>query len=125
MISIHEFKNVKQFEEAIEKEFKKKIFPISKKQVVGGQEGGSCWNADHHHSVSAEPEPEDPMVFIELLEMVCPNLTFLQFKKLEQKSLWDISEKTDHGYYGNSTDYMIKKLNTQNLFDGLKEIIAE
>lgn len=125
MFNIHDFKNVKQFEEAIEKELNKKIFPVFKKWIVGGQEGGSCWNNDNHYSISADPEPEDPIVFIEIIETVCPKLTFLQFKKLEHKSLWDVRNKTDYEYYGNSTDYMIKTLNTQNLFDGLKEFVEK
>ncbi len=60
--------------------------------------GGESWGWDgSKHPVSAE-EPRNFDEFDELLEKVCPTITFLQYKKL-YKACVTMEEKCDSDYY--------------------------
>lgn len=57
---------------------------------------GDCWGNSGSFS------PEDPLEFTEfdeLLEKICPGITFLQYKKL-RNSCVTLEECTEYGYYG-------------------------
>lgn len=90
--------------------------------VTGGVSGGSCWDdgTSHHYAKKGEAEPEFAALDDLLLEL-CPNITFLQYRKLTN----DIIEFTDreiNEYYGNSTAYGIKTIRLGALFDKLQEL---
>ncbi len=74
------------------------------KWMAGGVGGGNCWKDDDHYSIPAEPEPPFEDIDI-IIEKVCPNLTYLQYKKLIPEII-SIDTVTDYEYYGNSTNYM-------------------
>ena len=61
---------------------KEKIVGCSIEWVVGGMTGGS-YRGGELYSCSAEPEPEFEQLDT-ILEKVCPNVTFLQYKKICQ-----------------------------------------
>lgn len=87
----------------------------------GGQSGGNCWDDDdstHYYSIDGEPE-EDFWELDSILERVCPAITYLQFRKLEKLIEHD-SEREDD-YYGNYTNYSIKRLSIEKLWDFLVE----
>jgi hypothetical protein len=87
--------------------------------VTGGECGGNCWDQEFSScSVSSEPEPEF-LVLDEILTVISPGITFLQYKKLLAKVVYDID--TDHEYYGNYTDYGIKKLLVDDVWSFLEE----
>lgn len=71
---------------------------ISETWLIGGMEGGSCWNSGADTSVT----PEDPKVLSlldDFLESQMPELSFVKYRKLLKlvKTLeWSRSE-----YYGN------------------------
>lgn len=87
--------------------------------VTGGITGGSCWGNDKMYSRSAHSEPSFDQLD-NILEKICPNITFLQYKKICQ----DIIEEIDYEqneYYGNSTNYRIKYFTAENLYHALLE----
>jgi hypothetical protein len=90
---------------------------------AGGISGGSCWDEgeqDNHYRTAGEPEPQFDDID-EVLTELCPDLSFLQYKKLMAKvvkqGIYTVNE-----YYGNSSDYGYKVVNLQELFDALVEM---
>lgn len=73
---------------------------------TGGYSGGSCWGDKAERYDSDDPEPEFEQLDLILTE-ICPNVTFLQYKKI-CKSIIKSSNRTEYGYYGNETDYTRK-----------------
>lgn len=115
MIDIHGIKSAKELEKLVEEALGRKVFPIEKKWIIGGMVGSTSL-------IQAESEPlHDPEEWIDVLEIICPEITFLQYKRLESKGLWD--DGTDHvdNYYGYEY-YSVKRLNTQYLLDALKSV---
>lgn len=90
---------------------------------VGGRSGGSCWDegSPDYYSISADDEPEDEYLD-EILEAFCPDITFLQYKRLLKNGLYEVKEWTQSEYYGNYYEYKSKTLALNVLFDGLKSI---
>lgn len=92
--------------------------------TVGGIGGGSCWDdgtgRDPHYSIQGEVEPEFTAIDAVLFE-VCPNLSFLQYRKLMadvmKTDMYTIGE-----YYGNSTSYACKSISLRDLFNKLIEM---
>ena len=86
---------------------------------TGGLEGGNCWDGqDRQYAVGGEAEPafED---FDNLLEKVCPDLSYLRYKKLER--LIEIGEERENEYYGNYSIHAVKTLSIDTLWDFLNE----
>src|ERR1019366_6274789 len=85
---------------------------------TGGASGGNCWgdSADRHRD--SEPEPE--LDLTALFEKVCPNMTFLQYRKV-MKDIVVQSSRTEHEYYGNYTEYSIKIVQYRVLYNKLVE----
>ena len=91
---------------------------ISIEWIVGGREGGNCWGDEARYDVDQEEEPE----FEELdniLNKICPNITFLQYKKI--LSFIDKKVEEDYGWYGNYNLVAKKSLNLLTLYNYLKE----
>ena len=62
-----------------------------------GGSWGDCWG--NSGSISPDPQPSSFTEFDELLEEICPNITFLQYKKLYNECV--TVEEDGHGdYYG-------------------------
>lgn len=85
---------------------------------TGGYQGGSCWGTD------AEPyctdEPEDKFEVLDfVLEVLMPNITYLQYKKIMNKLVHDNYE-SEYEYYGNSTDWKIEYIVLSELEELLK-----
>jgi hypothetical protein len=72
--------------EEIEKSFGKNVSDIKKEWKVGG-----IYQDNHYNMLAFDPEiePEDPLIFFELLEYLKPDMTFLQFKKIESEGIWN------------------------------------
>lgn len=121
-LSIKDLKTLEDFKDAV-----KKIVgttDISKEWLVGGVGGGSCWDdgsVDRHYSIQPEEEPEDESLDL-ILEVLCPKISFIQYKKLTKKNLYTETEKYYNEYYGNHSEYKIKTLNLEVLFESLKKI---
>jgi predicted kinase len=84
--------------------------------------GGSyqnCWGTGG--SVSADEQPESFEQFDSLLEEVCANITFLQYKKLNNECV-DIDTYNDRDYYGGSIEYAYFRCNVEKLVNLLHEM---
>lgn len=61
-----------------------------------GGEWHDCWGG------GGANRPDDPLEFTEfdkILETLCPNITFLQYKKIRSECV-ELENDTSHGYYG-------------------------
>lgn len=73
---------------------------------TGGVRGGSCWDSSNPQRY-IEDIPKNHMQVLDMvLEEVCPNISYLQYKKIQ--NLIHDNEETDREYYGNSTDYYVE-----------------
>lgn len=121
-LSIENLKTFEDFKDAV-----KSIVgttDISKEWLIGGIGGGSCWDdgsSNPHYARQADEEPEDESLDL-ILEVLCPKISFLQYKKLTKENLFIETEKYYNEYYGNHSEYRIKTLNLEVLFNTLKEI---
>jgi hypothetical protein len=88
----------------------------------GGVGGGSCWDDGNrsHYPVPGEAET-DITAIDDILMKVCPNLTFLQYRKL-MNGVEDRGNYTNNEYYGNSSTHNYKVINLRKLYDRLKEM---
>lgn len=90
------------------------------RRLVGGHTGASCWDdSPSDRPVSADP-PEPFTDLDTILEAVCPNLTFLQYKRLE-RDVVKVDEESDGDYYGNAYIYEIKRVTLDELYDWLQK----
>jgi hypothetical protein len=82
---------------------------------TGGMSGGSCWGSEADQPVSAEPEPEFEDLD-KVLELIKPDLTFLQYKALT-RALIQTDNHTESEYYGNYYENTYKFVNLKQLYD--------
>lgn len=112
----HEFK--KKAEEILEHPVED---DISVSWITGGKSGGSCWGTSNEDYYDVAPEqPKELEELDKILEVFCPRITYLKFKKLtriiEKKEWQDIPD-----YYGNYYASAGLSLNLQALYDFLVE----
>lgn len=96
---------------------------ILKRWNIGGQSGGSCWGTDHH-ATSGEPEPD----FVELdtiLVEVCPEISYLEYKKLMRELKLVEASDRDNDYYGNYDDYAIKAIQIVDLYETRELLLSK
>lgn len=87
---------------------------------LGGQSGGSCWSSgDTHYTIPGETEPEFNQLD-EILDIVCPTITFLKYKQLNRECV-KVVEHTSSDYYGNYTNYASKYITLDDLYSYLKK----
>jgi hypothetical protein len=91
-----------------------KIIEIS--WETGGVSGGSCWDdSDPQPYTASNIEPEfDSLRGI--LEKICPEISYLKYKKLMSECL-ETSTYTYNEWYGNCTNYAIKRIKLKKLYD--------
>ena len=99
MKELSRLKNYREFEDIIKEYLSDKHLTIQKLWEIGNE------------------EPKDPKEFIDVLELFCSDMTFLQFKRLELYNIWEYNDYSSH--------YVTKKLNTSLLFNALKDIFPE
>lgn len=89
----------------------------------GGIGGGSCWDEgeSRHYPIIGDPEPEFEDLDL-LLEAICPDVSFLNYKKLMKESLMETGSETEYEYYGNSTTYSYKQIELKKLYDALVKV---
>jgi len=93
---------------------------IYEKWCTGGITGGGYSDQSNYYAQQGEQEPD----FIELdnlLTEICPNITYLQYKKLIA-GLIELQSWTEDEYYGNSSTYSCKIINLRKLFEKLLEM---
>lgn len=93
------------------------LYDLQTEVAVGGASGGDCWGSESH-SWYADATPPDIQVDA-ILEVVYPNMTILQYHKLQ--ALTTIRSRTSGGdYYGNYTKYAVRHLNILDLYHFLQ-----
>jgi hypothetical protein len=83
--------------------------------------GGSwqnCWGRGG--SVAGDAEPSDFGEFDSLLEKVCPNITFLQYKNISSRVM-RTEEFGESDYYGGHTNHAKKYFYMNDLYEALVE----
>lgn len=89
---------------------------LQKTWVTGGQTGASCWDQGkpEFRSIHTEPEPD-----FDVLEnmSVFLDLSFKTFRQVK-KNIKTV-QKTEHDYYGNSTEYTTKYISLKEVYDTL------
>ncbi|MBW3021101.1 hypothetical protein KY334_07435 [Candidatus Woesearchaeota archaeon] len=113
--------NYKEFLKIARKIAKTNKEKIYIKWIIGGEEGGSCWDeedSEPHYPVDIEDEPNFD-VLDNILNNVCPSMNFTQYKELLK--LTTVDEFSKNEYYGNYTVYAIKSIKLKTIFDFLVE----
>lgn len=105
------------------KDVTRETWLTSEKVSTGGVSGGSCWdngeNGDPHRAyTNSYEEPEVPH-FDEMMEAICPTITFLTYKRILKEADIQRKEETENEYYGNHTNYVYKTVQLGKLYDAL------
>lgn len=87
---------------------------------VSGVRGGSCWGTEHYN-VEFDEENEDWAALDLLLELLIPNISYLQYKKINK--LIRNNRDTENDYYGNSTDYKVEYIILSELQEFIDNLI--
>ena len=96
---------------------------IYKRVHVGGYTGGNCWNDTEPYYVHYDETDEDIDSFdilFTVLEKIVPNITLLNFKKVEKLIHSDV--ETEREYYGNTNDYRVKYVILEELYKLLEKL---
>jgi len=106
--------------------FEPSMIPVHIKEPViymrwetGGVSGGSYLessNPQRYNNYDSEPKFK---VLDLILEKLKPNITYLQYKKIE--NMIHTNEETEYEYYGNSTDWLVKYIILSELETFLNE----
>ena len=83
--------------------------------TLGGTAGNYTGNV---YTVNAELEPDEPKEFDQILENICPNLTFMQYKAISREVM-QRREVRHSDYYGGSTTEGDKGFYIKDLFEAL------
>jgi hypothetical protein len=78
-----------------------------------------CWGGDY--LIGSSPLPASYQEFDALLEQICPNITFMQYKKI-YNSCVETDTYTENDYYGGSTSHGYFRCNVETLYNKLVEL---
>jgi hypothetical protein len=83
--------------------------------VSGGQSGGSCWGNEYY---AQSPEQPPTLTIIDfVLESLAPTITYLQYRRVAAAMV--SGDKRSNDYYGNYTNYEIRKITIPALYEAL------
>ena len=86
---------------------------------IGGVSGGSCWEAsDPQEYKTSNRNPKTFKDLDAILTLICPEITYLQYKKVEPLIAYDYA--TNYEYYGNRTDYSYRYVDVLQLYNLLE-----
>ena len=92
-------------------------YMFSDEWLMGGSYG-DCWG-DTLHPLSGD-EPVDFTQFDSLLEKICPDITFLQYKNIFNQCV-ETDSRYESDYYGGGVTYGYYKCDLEKLFKLLEE----
>lgn len=78
-----------------------------------------CW--DNSGTVSADAQPEGMRILDDLLEKICPSVSFLQYKKIMNTCV-HVDDYSDGDYYGGTTYHNRYVLDVERLYEYLVEL---
>lgn len=88
--------------------------------TTGGVSGGSCWDSSNPRSYVSSEIPEELNSIDIILEKLNPEITFIQYKRLTA-GLVKSDSYSQNEYYGNSTNYAVKRVDLKELYEALLE----
>jgi len=86
---------------------------LYQRYLIGECSGGNCWDDTEPTYQSVDEVPEFT-ILDDVLEIICPNINFLQYNKL--KRLICSEEYNDYQYYGNYDNYKIRYIVLDDLY---------
>ena len=90
---------------------------------TGGISGGSCWESSNPMPYNSHKPKPRFVVLTQVIKVLKPDLTFIEYEEI--KDMVVSTDKTDWGYYGNSTDYGIEYIKLKELISKLEEFNNE
>lgn len=93
-------------------------FTFRSREWSNGGTWCDCW--DNTGYIDAE-SPKEFDEFDKILEKACPNISFMQYKRLKNDSV-KLVNYTDRDYYGGSESKSYWECDLKKLFEGIKEI---
>ncbi len=85
---------------------------------IGGVEGGNWTENSNPHSYKTDENiPKEFDDLDNILTEVCPNISFLMYKKIQQMVMY--FKAINYEYYGNNTEYQVRYINLKDLYDFL------
>ncbi len=79
--------------------------------ITGGESGGSCWSNDRD-TIDAQTEPADLLLEVLILHML-PEISLRAWKTILAQC--PVQRKTEREYYGNYTQYDVRKISKKQL----------
>lgn len=86
---------------------------------IGGMRGGNCWGEPANNPLEIDDEPELKL-FNKIIKEYHPNIGYFTYNDFVKKYV-EIEEYEDREYYGNYTEYKIKKLKLIDIYNLLIE----
>jgi hypothetical protein len=83
------------------KDSQKNDFILTSESWSAGGSWGNCWGGSG--TISPDPVPQSFKEFDEMLEKLCPDISFMTYKKLYNETV-TIEERSENDYYG-GTEY--------------------
>ena len=83
------------------KDSQKNDFVLTSESWSAGGSWGNCWGGSG--TISPDPVPQSFKEFDEMLEKLCPDISFMTYKKLYNETV-TIEERSENDYYG-GTEY--------------------
>lgn len=88
---------------------------------ITGATGGNCWNDDTPEPFSTKPDSfVDPIV--KLCERVCPDISLVNFHKLQNRLFKNDFEYYENEYYGNYTEKSGYYFNWDQVYQALLDL---
>ena len=84
---------------------------------LGGDQR-DCWG--NGGSISPEPQPSSFDEFDELMERICPNINFIQYKNIFNRCVNSDTE-SEGDWYGGTAYYGFYKCDMRDLYEALDE----
>jgi len=95
---------------------------LQMKWQTGGVSGGSCWDTgedDPHYSYSSDHNPQGFSSLDQLIIELVPDFPLSKYQSIIGLVQEDFD--TEYEYYGNHTDYAIKRIDLSKLLDFLEK----
>ncbi len=92
---------------------------------ISGASGGSCWGGEASRYIVEAPEIPGDETLVQILELMFPTLTFLEYARLVRSPLYIKTNPSFSEYYGNYVEYEQHELDLNELYIGLREIWAK
>lgn len=116
-ITIKEIVKKPQYDIWVEENQLNKDYLYSDSWLIEGI-SGNCWNKEKNYR-TPDPVPENFENFDRLIESICPNISFLKYKRIYKECV-TVEETYSQQYYGGSSTYGRYKCDLKKLYKVLE-----